>query len=75
MAGKALKASGKKVLKISRDGVAALIGVGAFCWFKIDKGGKAKASKKVVPDYDEEDEPEFDDLDDAVKPETDDSDE
>ncbi len=56
-------------------GGALLIGGGAFYYFKIYKGGKAKAPKKVVPDDDEEDETEFDDPNDAVRQETNDSDE
>ena len=56
-------------------GAALLIGGGAFYYFKIYKGGKAKAPKKVVSDDDEEDETEFDDPNDAVQQETNDSDE
>ena len=56
-------------------GAALLIGGGAFYYFKIYKGGKSKAPKKVVPDDDEEDETEFDDPNDAVQQETNDSDE
>ena len=56
-------------------GGALLIGGGAFYYFKIYKGGKVKAPKKVVPDDDEEDETEFDDPNDVVQQETNDSDE
>ena len=56
-------------------GGALLVGGGAFYYFKIYKGGKVKAPKKVVPDDDEEDETEFDDPNDAVQQETNDSDE
>lgn len=56
-------------------GAALLISGSTFYYFKIYKGGKAKAPKKVVSDDDEEDKTEFDDPNDAVQQETNDSDE
>lgn len=61
----------RRHIQLLRLGAAALVGGGAFYYFKIYKV-KASKPKKVVSEDDEDDEPEIEDPNDDVKSESDD---